>query len=237
MATQIKGILLDFDGVISSLMGRIGWSFLWSLKKVKPEITREEVQKILFGTAQMILGGHKVTPLFAFETIWKIGNIDGFNLFKRLHFMILGGVTYYKSKMNIIPQPKAEETLKQLLNEYKLGLVTSAEKNVIERATEKIPSLSNFDIIITREDCKNAKPNPEGILKGLDGLGLSANQCLYVGDLPSDVLAGKRAKVKVVGILGEFEPISKIHVAKYNPNYILHWLYELPDLLKRINKK
>ena len=39
----VKGLLLDFDGVISSLMARVGWSYLYALKKVKPDIKREVV--------------------------------------------------------------------------------------------------------------------------------------------------------------------------------------------------
>ncbi|HUU77631.1 MAG TPA: HAD-IA family hydrolase [candidate division Zixibacteria bacterium] len=235
MEVAIKGLLFDFDGVISSLMGRMGWPFLWALRKAKPDITRDAVEKVLFKTGEMVLAERKVSPFFAFETMLKIANIEGFNLFRKLQFMIQGGVMYYKSKMNIIPQPQANETLEQLSRKYKLGLVTTAERNVIERAFLKIPSLKKFDIIITREDCKNVKPDPEGIIKGLEGLGLHASQCLYIGDLPSDVLAGKRAKVKVVGILGEFESFSKNHVSLYKPNYVLHWLKDLPDLLRKID--
>ncbi len=233
--TTVTGILFDFDGVISSLMGRIGWPYLWALKKAKPNIKRELVVETMEQTLKQILTGEKVSPLYALMKFLEITNVRTLSNFQRLKFLVYGGVLYYKSKMNIVPLPQANETLEKLATQYKMGLVTSAERNVIDRALKKIPSLRDFDVIITRDDCKHAKPHPESILKGVKGLGLKSSECLYIGDLPTDIVAAQRAKVRMVSVLGEFGPIYGEKIAEYNPTYTIPLLKDLPELLLKIN--
>ncbi|NHJ33522.1 MAG: HAD-IA family hydrolase [Asgard group archaeon] len=231
----IKGLLFDFDGVISSLMARVGWSYLNALKKIKPDIKREVVNEALFSTAQNLLTAtEKVSPLYIPQIIVKVSNIPGLNFFQKVKFAIRGGIMYYKSKSNIVPQLGAIDTLNLLASDYKMGLVTSANRELINKASEQIPILKEFDVLITREDCVHAKPHPEGILKGVKGLGLSASECLYVGDMPTDVIASRKANVKIVGILGEFKEVAQHSFKSLKPDYIIPFLKDLPNLLRKI---
>lgn len=231
----IKGLLFDFDGVISSLMARVGWSYLYSLKKVKPDIKREVVIVALFDTAQKFLTAtEKISPLYIPQLVAKVSWIPGLNFYQRMKFMINGVIMYNKCKMNIVPHPGAIETLNLLANDYKLGLVTSAKREIINKATEQIPILKEFDVLITQEDCIHTKPHPEGILKGVKGLGLSARECLYVGDMPSDIIASRKANVRSVGILGEFKEIAQHSFKQIKPDYIIPFLRDLPNLLRKI---
>lgn len=231
----IKGLLFDFDGVISSLMARVGWSYLYALKKVKPDIKREVVIVALFDTAQKFLTAtEKISPLYIPQLVAKVSWIPGLNFYQRMKFMINGVIMYNKCKMNIVPHPGAIETLNLLANDYKLGLVTSAKREIINKATEQIPILKEFDVLITQEDCIHTKPHPEGILKGVKGLGLSARECLYVGDMPSDIIASRKANVRSVGILGEFKEIAQHSFKQIKPDYIIPFLRDLPNLLRKI---
>lgn len=231
----IKGLLFDFDGVISSLMARVGWSYLYALKKVKPDIKREIVIVALFDTAQKFLTAtEKISPLYIPQLVAKVSWIPGLNFYQRMKFMINGVIMYNKCKMNIVPQPGAIETLNLLANDYKLGLVTSAKREIINKALEQIPILKEFNVLITQEDCIHTKPHPEGILKGVKGLGLSARECLYVGDMPSDIIASRKANVRSVGILGEFKEIAQHSFKQIKPDYIIPFLRDLPNLLRKI---
>ncbi len=231
----VKGLLLDFDGVISSLMARVGWSYLYALKKVKPNIKREVVFDALFDTAQKLLTApEKQNPLFIPQMIAKVSSIPGLNFYQRMKFVIKGGIMYNKCKMIIVPQPGVIDTLNLLAIDYKLGLVTSANREVINKALEQIPILNEFDVLITREDCVHAKPHPEGILRGVKGLGLSANECLYIGDMPSDIIASRKANVKSVGILGEFKEVALHSFKSLKPDYVIPFLKDLPNLLRKI---
>ena len=232
----IQGLLFDFDGVLSSLEARIGWSFYSAIKHTKPDMKREYVKKAMYKITKQLLNSDKAGIFYPLFSIIRISEIIGFNFFDRLKFMIFGGVSYYKSKMNIVPQPKVNETLAKLSSKYKLGLVTSAERKVIENAKLKIPELKNFQVIITREDYKKTKPDPEGLLMGIDKLGLSTDECVYIGDLPSDITASKKASIKSIAIYGEFEVIGKDSLLKYKPTYSLKYVKDLPKLLEEINE-
>ncbi|MCK5184287.1 MAG: HAD-IA family hydrolase, partial [Candidatus Heimdallarchaeota archaeon] len=105
---------------------------------------------------------------------------------------------------------------------------------VINKALEQIPILNEFDVLITQEDCVHAKPHPEGILRGVKGLGLSANECLYIGDMPSDIIASRKANVKSVGILGEFKEVALHSFKSLKPDYVIPFLKDLPNLLRKI---
>ncbi len=237
ISKPIQGLLFDFDGVISSVMARVGWPFFQALKNVKPDMKREYIMERYYIATQQLLASDKVKPLYVPILVLKMLNIDQFSYFQRLRFLIQSLVMYSKSKLNVVPQEGAQETLKALGEEYKMGLVTTAERKVIDIAREKIPALNDFDVIITREDCTQTKPDPEGLIKGIKGLGLHRDKILYIGDLPSDIIASQRAKIKVVSVMGEFKETARRGLEELNPNYIIPMLKDLPDLLKIINSK
>ena len=54
-------------------------------------------------------------------------------------------------------------------------------------------------------------------------------------DMPTDVIASRKANVRVVGILGEFKEIAQHSFDSFKPDYIIPFLRDLPNLLGRIN--
>ena len=56
-------------------------------------------------------------------------------------------------------------------------------------------------VIITREDVKHAKPDPDLFLAAAERLGADIAQCIVVGDSVWDLLAAQRARSLGVGLL------------------------------------
>lgn len=56
-------------------------------------------------------------------------------------------------------------------------------------------------VIITREDVKHAKPDPDLFLAAAERLGADITQCIVVGDSVWDLLAAQRARSLGVGLL------------------------------------
>jgi sugar-phosphatase len=52
--------------------------------------------------------------------------------------------------------------------------------------------------LLTCDDVKNGKPNPEPYLKGASLLGASAGDCVVVEDAPAGIRAGKAAGARVI---------------------------------------
>ena len=57
------------------------------------------------------------------------------------------------------------------------------------------------DVIVGGEDVTRHKPDPEGLQRALDGLGIEGGHALYVGDHPVDGHAAARAGVRFVRVL------------------------------------
>lgn len=62
-----------------------------------------------------------------------------------------------------------------------------------------------------------AKPEPDVILKSLKIFGVSPEDCLMVGDAPSDIEAGRRAGVKTCAVRYGYGDLEKM--AEFEPDY------------------
>lgn len=108
----------------------------------------------------------------------------------------------------------------------RIGIVT---RNSREAATMTLGRHSlPCDLLLTRSDVRRAKPQPEHLEEAVARLGVPARETLMVGDHWMDVLAGRRAGMRTVGVLhqspaGRFDPEP--------PDIIVRDLGELLDLL------
>lgn len=129
--------------------------------------------------------------------------------------------------------PGSEETLKRIKEAgIKIGIVTSGweEDDEIRKLLIKRGVYFLIDVIITRNDVARIKPAPDPILECIARLGLTPAECLYVGDSPSDIIAGKTAGVITVGVLSGVSDYERL--AKEKPALIIKEVNELFDILE-----
>ena len=83
----------------------------------------------------------------------------------------------------------------------KPGLVTNKglERTLIDLDRAGIP-VSSFSVIVTAEDTIERKPHPAPILLGLQRAGARAEEAVYVGDGPQDVLAAHAAGMPCIAL-------------------------------------
>lgn len=67
--------------------------------------------------------------------------------------------------------------------------------------------------IVTCDDVKDTKPNPEGLLKVLKDLGVKPDEAIMVGDLDVDIIAGVKAGVAPVGVAHGFGTPADLQAA------------------------
>jgi HAD superfamily hydrolase (TIGR01509 family) len=72
-----------------------------------------------------------------------------------------------------------------------------------------------------------AKPEPDVILTALTGLGAKPEECLFVGDSPADMEAGRRAGVRTCAVRWGYGNLAAM--AKWEPDY---WIDEPAELLR-----
>ena len=102
----------------------------------------------------------------------------------------------------------------------KLGIVSSKRHYKIEEVLERDSLIDYVDIIIGADDVTNLKPDPEGLIKVIEYLGLSKEQCLFVGDSIVDALTARNLGIDFMAVLTgmtkrkeleEYKPLSIIN--------------------------
>ncbi len=122
-----------------------------------------------------------------------------------------------KFKPMIKELPKSKMTL-ELIREkgIKIGIVTTKDR---ESADEMIRLFQfSYDILLTAEDTERARPDPEPLLEAIELLKSTAAQTFYCGDTPPDIIQGRRASVKMIGLTTGM--YSKEELAKEKPDFI-----------------
>ncbi|MEX0650310.1 MAG: HAD family phosphatase [Candidatus Andersenbacteria bacterium] len=104
-------------------------------------------------------------------------------------------------KEESIIHPAIKTVLSRLSENYRLGLVTASPRSEVIPILEEENLLHYFEVVVTIDDVQKGKPDPEGYLKGISGVGLSKDQILIVEDTPSGVAAAKASGAKCIAVL------------------------------------
>jgi sugar-phosphatase len=96
----------------------------------------------------------------------------------------------------VVTLPGARELLSALPAE-RWTIVTSCTRQLAE-VRLRAAGLPIPERLVTCDDVKSGKPNPEPYLKGASLLGVPAGDCLVVEDAPAGVRAGKAAGARVI---------------------------------------
>jgi pyrophosphatase PpaX len=111
-----------------------------------------------------------------------------------------------------------------------LGVVTSKMHALAWRGLEITGLSAYMDCCIGADDCERFKPDPEPVTRGLAALDLGPEECLYVGDSPFDIRAGKAAGCVTVAVLwGMFGPES---LRAERPDHVCATFDELLGLVR-----
>ena len=78
-----------------------------------------------------------------------------------------------------------------------------------------------FDAIVTKEEVKNGKPNPEVFLKASSKLGVNPDQCVVLEDSILGILAAHNANAIPVMVVDLIEPNDEIKNIAQNVVYSL----------------
>jgi len=113
--------------------------------------------------------------------------------------LVIVNKTYLKNIDRVKIFSDVELTLKYL-KYFKKGIITNTPKKIAQYLLEKFNILKYFNIIVTSDDVKYGKPNPEIIIKACKLLDVQPKEVVIIGDTISDVEAGKNLECKVIGI-------------------------------------
>ena len=101
--------------------------------------------------------------------------------------------------MHLLKAPRgAQETIRSLAKDYKLGIVSNRRQVGIERYFTFAKTKQYFTVVIGCDASQNHKPHPEPLLLAAKRLRVKAYECVYVGDSKTDIEAGIAAGMKTL---------------------------------------
>lgn len=98
----------------------------------------------------------------------------------------------------------AIDGIKELLQELysqdiPIAVASSSPTIFIKTVLKKINLTKYFSIIVSGEDVRNGKPEPDIFLKTAELLGFEPEDCVVIEDSKNGVIAAKRANMKCIG--------------------------------------
>jgi len=83
----------------------------------------------------------------------------------------------------------------------RLCMVSNRRRASTVRILQANAIFDMFDMVAALEDQTRPKPSPEGTQKVLDWLGFRREECLFVGDSAVDIMSGRAAGLRCIGVL------------------------------------
>jgi len=214
---MIKAVLFDFDGTLIDTNKLIFESYRKAYREVlNKEMTMEEIL-FLYGK-----------PLHS-SLIEQFGSEIGEKMYSVYR-------KYNEDNHDILAKGflGASEGVRTIHKMgLKIGIVTSKRLHMVERGLKIMGLNGIFDVIITPDDTKKTKPDPEPVLCGCTKLGVKPSEAIYVGDSIFDMQSGKSAGTKLCAVKYTITPLERF--AEFEPEFLVDSMIELAEILKGQN--
>jgi HAD superfamily hydrolase (TIGR01509 family) len=121
-----------------------------------------------------------------------------------LHVYYMDLKKHYRERLEIFPYAKEALVLARERG-FKLALVSSAEKELVESCLEAFSLTQLFDAIVPNQEGLMSKPAPDLYLKGLNLLEVPAESALAIEDAENGVAASVAANIFTLWITHHHE--------------------------------
>jgi len=134
----------------------------------------------------------------------------------------------------LLPYPKVPEVLEKLKKEYRLAIVTDAQRIYAAAELKNLDLYKYFDQVIISVDYGFKKPDRRLFKFALDKLGLQPEEAFYVGnDMYHDIFGAGRTGMRTI-----FYPTTygRKSYGNTTPDYIIEAFDRLPEAINLLRK-
>ncbi|MFW9970529.1 MAG: HAD family hydrolase [Candidatus Odinarchaeota archaeon] len=198
--SNYKGIIFDLDGVIYDITEAIKKAVDDGIEKYQLEnVNRDDVMEEIAHLIEEIQNYPVPKILLNSYDLLKVQFLEGITFFKKLRIAIFlfNQFNKYKEAESKIFKGM-DKLISKLAKDVKLAILTNNKSQYAEEVLDKFNLSKFFDTIIGFNEVSEVKPSPEGILKILDKWDMKPSEVIFIGDMTTDVDAGKAAKVKMI---------------------------------------
>ncbi len=207
MLKKIKAIIFDLDGTLIDSMwmwNDIDVQYLGKFGHFVPEDLQKAIEGMSFTETAAYFKERFQLP----KTIEEIKR----ELNEMAYDKYIHEVTLKKGALSFLKKCREKG--------LKLGIATSNSKEIVSGVIRARGIESYFDCIKTSCDAKKGKPAPDIYLLVADILGVEPKDCLVFEDVPSGILAGKSAGMKVCAVDDLYSRNQDIEKKKLADYYI-----------------
>ena len=209
---MIKAILLDWDGTLWDILDFMMETYteVFDHFKLKPW-TREEYQE-------------------KFRHDWR-DMLDDMGLTEHAGYLI----SHWERKIATerpLAYPWVSGFEDEMGKDYVLAVVSSAPRKPLRRELERNGILAGMKVVVSGDDFEERKPSPIPLLYACSALGVTPDECVYVGDMVEDIQACKKAKMRIVAVTWGLH--SRGRLAAENPDTIVDTEKELKEYIRSL---
>lgn len=185
---MIKVVIFDMDGVISKTQHFHSETESELLKELGIHITSQEIINRFAGTPD------RLTFKYILDENGIRASVD--DLLKRKW-----KIMKEKIKNNIHPIKGVIKLINELAaNQFLLAVASTSPQKFIEEVLQELDIKEKFQQIVSGDEVRQGKPNPEIFLLTAQKMQFAPANCLVIEDARNGVLAARNARMKSIGI-------------------------------------
>ena len=145
---------------------------------------------------------------------------------------------YYakNSRINTAPYDGIIAVLKLLSQKgYKMAVISNKVDFAVKDLNRDFFA-DYIPIAIGDREGKNKKPAPDSLYEAMELLGVSKEECLYIGDSDVDILTAKNAGIPCIGCAWGFRGREFLREHGLSDEMILDTPAELPAFIQKLNQ-
>ena len=186
---MIKAVIFDMDGVIIDSEGVYLEYQLEFAKKKNPNVKLEDLYPMVGATKQE-----------CWEVVERV--VSNGQTWEELRTEFRQRDIYGEIDYQSIYRMEVTDTLKQLKEAgFRLALASSTHLELVERVLKENGIRDYFEAVVSGEQFKKSKPDPEIYLYTAGQLKLKPEECLAVEDSTIGITAAHRAGLKIAAVI------------------------------------
>ncbi len=219
---MIRAVLFDLDGTLVDTLSDLTDATNYSLQKNGYNTLNEEQVKLYIGN-----GNYKLMQRAIGENATK----------DEIEKCLADFFEFYKE--NCAKKSKPYKDIVKLLKALKENnIFTCVVTNKADSMTQRlIPEIFGndftFDFVLGQQEGIPKKPQPHMVYVAMNEIGVNADECFFVGDSYTDMLAGSSSGNVPVGVLWGFRDEKELKES--GARFIVKEPMQILDLIKEIN--
>lgn len=190
----MKACIFDLDGTLTDTLESLAYSVRSTLREMQlPEITDEQCQSFVGNGARRLME----------DTLKAVGDTDLSRIEEAME--VYGRVFDANCTYHVKPYEGIMELLKALRErDVKVAVLSNKPHKQTVKVVKEVLGEVWVDWAQGQQEHIARKPAPDGVYAVMERLGVSKEDCIYVGDSEVDAATGENAGVKTVCVTWGF---------------------------------